>query len=125
MPSDSFSNTKKSQDAAIHFGHIAPKFASLTDKILFDDIWQRTEQLTQRERSLITIASLITQSRPDQLLYHLKKAHQNKISQNELVEVVTHLAFYAGWPSAAAAISQLEVLFAQLKLEETEPNPKK
>lgn len=125
MPLRTSSSIDDSQDAAIHFGHIAPKFASLTDKILFDDIWQRTEQLTQRERSLITIASLITQSRPNQLLYHLKKAHQNKVSQNELVEVVTHLAFYAGWPSAAAAISQLEILFTQLKLEKMESSHEK
>ncbi|MBJ7536350.1 carboxymuconolactone decarboxylase family protein [Marinomonas transparens] len=102
--------TSPSNNGEIHFGHIAPEFGKLTDKILFDKIWQRTEYLTPRERSLITVASLITQSRPEQLMFHLKKAQENKVSHEALAEVMTHLAFYAGWPSAAAAISQLETL---------------
>lgn len=104
-----------SNQGALHFGHIAPEFARLTDQVLFDQVWQRTEHLNARERSLITIASLITQSRPEPLLFHLKKANENKISHEELAEVITHLAFYAGWPSAAAATAQLQTLIAQNK----------
>ncbi|KZN14504.1 hypothetical protein OA79_05955 [Marinomonas sp. TW1] len=97
----------------LHFGHIAPEFAKLTDQVLFDQVWQRTKQLSARERSLITIASLITQARPEPLLFHLKKANDNKVSHEELAEVITHLAFYAGWPSAAAASTQLQTLITE------------
>ena len=104
------STTKKdkSTQGLQHFGHITPKFADITDKILFDDIWERTSQLNQRERSLITVSSLITQSRPNQLLFHLQKALDNGIHHDELAELITHLAFYAGWPSAATAIDLLD-----------------
>jgi 4-carboxymuconolactone decarboxylase len=90
-------------------GDIAPKFAELTDQVLFDDIWQRPG-LPPRERSLITVASLIALNRSEQLPFHLRRALENGVTQAELVEVVTHLAFYAGWPTAASAISALRQL---------------
>lgn len=90
-------------------GDIAPRFAELTDQVLFDDIWQRPG-LPARERSLITVASLIALNRSEQLPFHLQRALDNGITHTELVEVVTHLAFYAGWPTAASAISALRQL---------------
>ncbi|MFZ3003191.1 MAG: carboxymuconolactone decarboxylase family protein [Undibacterium umbellatum] len=90
-------------------GDIAPKFAELTDQVLFDDIWQRPG-LPPRERSLITVASLIALNRSEQLPFHLQRALDNGVTQAELVEVVTHLAFYTGWPTAASAVSALRHL---------------
>jgi 4-carboxymuconolactone decarboxylase len=85
------------------FGHIAPKFAQLTDEVLFGDVWARPG-LSPRDRSLITVSALIAMNRPDQLRAHLARARENDLSDAELVEVITHLAFYAGWPSAVTAI---------------------
>lgn len=90
-------------------GEIAPKFAELTDQVLFDDIWQRPG-LPPRERSLITVATLIALNRSEQLPFHLQRALDNGITQAELVEVITHLAFYAGWPTAASAVNVLRQL---------------
>jgi 4-carboxymuconolactone decarboxylase len=90
-------------------GDIAPKLAELTDRLLFDDVWQRP-QLTPRERSLATVAALIALNRGEQLPFHLRRARDNGISRDELAELVTHLAFYAGWPCAASAISALRAL---------------
>ena len=85
---------------------IAPKLAQLTEETLFADIWQRSE-LSPRDRSLITVAALVALGRTGQLPWHLQLAQQNGLSPQQLVEVMTHLAFYAGWP---AAVSALEVL---------------
>ncbi|MFZ6743679.1 carboxymuconolactone decarboxylase family protein [Undibacterium sp. JH2W] len=92
-------------------GDIAPKFAELTDQVLFDDIWQRPG-LPARDRSLITVATLIALNRSEQLPFHMQRALDNGISQAELVEVITHLAFYAGWPTAASAVNALRQLLA-------------
>lgn len=91
-------------------GDIAPKLAELTDGLLFDDVWQRP-QLTPRERSLATVAALIALDRGEQLPFHLRRARDNGISRDELAELITHLAFYAGWPCAASAISALRALY--------------
>jgi 4-carboxymuconolactone decarboxylase len=85
------------------FGDIAPKFAQLTDDVLFGDVWARPG-LSQRDRSLITVSALVAMNRPDQLRGHLARARQNGLSEDELIEATTHLAFYAGWPSAVTAI---------------------
>ncbi|BBB68231.1 hypothetical protein UNDYM_3978 [Undibacterium sp. YM2] len=92
-------------------GDIAPKFAELTDTVLFDDIWQRPG-LAARERSLITVATLIALNRSEQLPFHMQRALDNGITNAELVEVITHLAFYAGWPTAASAVTVLRQLSA-------------
>jgi 4-carboxymuconolactone decarboxylase len=84
------------------FGDINPKLAELTDNVLFGDVWARPG-LSQRDRSLITVAALIAMNRPDQLRSHLARARDNGLTEAELVEVMTHLAFYAGWPSAITA----------------------
>lgn len=90
-------------------GNIAPKLAQLTDEVLFGDIWERTA-LSKRERSLITVATLIALYRLEQLPFHLQRALENGLSLEELVEVATHLAFYAGWPTAASAVKQIQGL---------------
>ena len=86
---------------------IAPKLAELSQQVLFDDIWQR-DALTPRERSLITLAALTTLGRVQQLPWHIEFAQQNGLAREEIVEVFTHLAFYAGWPAAVSALSCLE-----------------
>jgi 4-carboxymuconolactone decarboxylase len=84
-------------------GDFAPKLANLTDEVLFGDVWERKE-LSKRDRSLATVAALIAMNRPDQLRFHLNFAVQNGVKKEELIEVITHLAFYTGWPSAMGAI---------------------
>lgn len=90
-----------------HFGKIAPKFAEVTDKVLFGDVWERPE-LSPRDRSIVTVSALITAFRPDELFWHLKRALANGVTREELIEIITHLAFYAGWPSAHTAIVTLQ-----------------
>jgi 4-carboxymuconolactone decarboxylase len=90
-------------------GDIAPKLAELSDQVLFADIWQRP-QLSPRERSLATVAALVALNHGEQLPFHLRRARDNGISRDELAELVTHLAFYAGWPCAASAVSALRAL---------------
>lgn len=84
------------------FGAVAPALADYTDKVLFDDLWKRPG-LAPRDRSLITVATLVALYRTN-LPFHLKKALENGLSREELVEVITHLAFYSGWPTAATAV---------------------
>ena len=81
---------------------VAPKLVELTEQVLFGDVWERPG-LSKRDRSLITVAALIGQSRPDQLRAHLRRAQANGVKRDEIVEMITHLAFYAGWPSAMSA----------------------
>ncbi len=80
-------------------GDVAPKLADLTDKVLFGDVWERPG-LSKRDRSLVTVSALIAMNRPDQLRSHLALARQNGLTEEELVEAITHLAFYSGWPNA-------------------------
>ena len=94
------------------FGDVAPKFAELTDHVLFGDVWARPG-LSPRDRSLITVAALIAMNRPGQLRAHLDRARDNGATQDELVETITHLAFYAGWPSAVTAVGVAREAFQQ------------
>lgn len=87
-------------------GDLAPKLAELTDQTLFDDVWQRPG-LTPRERSFATVSALIALYRLEQLPFHFQRARDNGMNQDELVELITHLAFYAGWPCAVSALSVL------------------
>ncbi len=93
-------------------GDFAPKLVELTDRVLFGDVWERTE-LSKRDRSLVTVAALIALNRPDQLRFHLQKALDNGLKKEELVEVITHLAFYSGWPNAMNAIMVAKELFSK------------
>ena len=85
-------------------GDFLPKMVSLTDDTLFGDIWERPE-LSPRDRSLITVAALITNGSTEQLGGHLARARENGLTDEELKEVIVHLAFYAGWPRAMSAIT--------------------
>lgn len=92
------------------FGDFAPKLAQLTDDVLYGDVWERSE-LSKRDRSLVTVAALIALNRPDQLRSHLVRARENGVTQEELIETITHLAFYAGWPNAVNAINVAKEVF--------------
>jgi len=85
---------------------VAPKLSELTADVLFNDIWQRQE-LSRRERSLITLATLTALGRNGQLPWHINFALSNGLERKEIVEVFTHLAFYAGWPAAVSALECL------------------
>jgi 4-carboxymuconolactone decarboxylase len=91
-------------------GDFSPKLVELTDRVLFGDVWARP-QLSQRDRSLVTVSALIAMNRPDQLRSHLARARDNGVTQEELVETITHLAFYAGWPSAMTAVTVAREVF--------------
>jgi 4-carboxymuconolactone decarboxylase len=78
--------------------------AHYTDKILFDEVWERPE-LSKRDRSLATLSALVAMGSTEQLKFHLAFARDNGLTQEELIEALTHLAFYAGWPKAMAAIA--------------------
>jgi 4-carboxymuconolactone decarboxylase len=91
-------------------GDIAPKLADLTDNVLFADVWERPG-LSKRDRSLATVAALIAMNRPDQLRSHLARARDNGLTEQELIEAITHLAFYAGWPSAVTAVGVAREVF--------------
>ncbi len=91
-------------------GDFAPKLADITDNVLYADIWERPE-LSKRDRSLATVAALIAMNRPDQLRSHLRMARQNGVTQAELIETITHLAFYSGWPNAVTAIGVAREVF--------------
>jgi len=93
-------------------GGFAPKMVELTDDVLFGDVWKRPG-LCPRDRSLVTVAALAATHRPDQLNSHLCLALQNGLTQEELVEALTHLAFYAGWPSGIGALLQLRTIAAE------------
>lgn len=93
-------------------GDIAPKLAQLTDDILFGDVWARPE-LARRDRSLVTVAALVTGGSTEQLVGHLRIAQQNGLTETELVEAIVHLAFYAGWPKAMSAIAVAKRVFAE------------
>ncbi len=95
-------------------GDIAPKLAELTDNVLFADVWARP-QLARRDRSLVTVSALVAMNRPDQLRSHLALAKQNGVTEEELVEAITHLAFYAGWPCAMSAAAVAKEVFKQPK----------
>ena len=104
------SEPKEQSRAQQLMGDFAPKLAELTDDVLFGDVWER-EGLSQRDRSLITVAALVANGNTDQLPGHLNRARANGISEAELSEVMTHLAFYAGWPRAISAILVAKEVF--------------
>ena len=93
-------------------GDFAPKLVELTDDVLFGDVWERPG-LSKRDRSLITVAALVALYRPEQLPGHLRRAIDNGLTEDELIEAITHLAFYAGWPSAMSAIGTAKKIFEQ------------
>jgi 4-carboxymuconolactone decarboxylase len=107
-PSAAGSSGERPSQKAI--GDFAPKLAELTDNVLYGDVWERP-QLSKRDRSLVTVSALIALNRPDQLRSHFVKARENGVTQEELIETITHLAFYAGWPNAVSAIGVAREIF--------------
>jgi 4-carboxymuconolactone decarboxylase len=98
-------------NAARTIGDVAPKLADLTENVLFGDVWERPG-LSKRDRSLITVAALVALYRTEQLGLHLQRALDNGVTRDELIEEITHLAFYAGWPCAITAATMAKRLFA-------------
>ncbi|WP_396599700.1 carboxymuconolactone decarboxylase family protein [Frigoribacterium sp. R86507] len=93
------------------FGDFAPKLAELTDDVLFADVWNRPE-LSARDRSLITVAVLTAGGNTEQLKFHLGRAVENGVTQEDLVEAITHVTLYAGWPNGMAAMGVAKDLFS-------------
>jgi len=93
-------------------GDIAPKLAQLTDDVLFGDVWTRPE-LNPRDRSLVTVAALVTTGSTEQIVGHLRRAKDNGLTETELVEAIIHLAFYAGWPRAMSALTVAKTVFTE------------
>lgn len=91
-------------------GDFAPKLVSLTDDVLFGDVWERPE-LSRRDRSLVTVAALIANGNTEVLPGQFARARENGLTETELKEVIIHLAFYAGWPRAFAAIAVARQVF--------------
>jgi 4-carboxymuconolactone decarboxylase len=90
----------------------APKLVELTEKVLFGDVWERP-QLSKRDRSLITCAALVATGKTEQMGFHFPRAIENGVTEEELIELITHLAFYAGWPSAMSAATRAKELLAR------------
>lgn len=90
----------------------APKFAQLNDDVLFGEVWSREEQLSPRDRSLITVSALMASGILDtSLLHHIERAKVNGVTQEEMAEALTQLAFYAGWPKAWAALRMAKEVY--------------
>jgi 4-carboxymuconolactone decarboxylase len=87
-----------------------PSWPNLTEKVLFGDVWERPG-LSKRDRSVITVSALVAMNRTEQLPFHLRRALENGVTKDELVELITHLAFYSGWPTAMSAISLAKEVF--------------
>jgi 4-carboxymuconolactone decarboxylase len=104
-------NTQKPMRAP--WGDIAPDLTEITDQVLFDDVWQRPG-LNPRDRSLITVAALVALYRINELPFHMTKALENGVTRDEIVELITHLAFYSGWPTAGTAVGIARQVFAEV-----------
>jgi 4-carboxymuconolactone decarboxylase len=92
-------------------GDFAPALVHFTDDVLFGEVWKRPE-LSPRDRSLVTVAALIAGGNAEQLNFHLQYAKDNGVTQEELIEAITHIAFYAGWPKAFSAIGVAKQVFS-------------
>jgi 4-carboxymuconolactone decarboxylase len=103
-------NAEQETPAQRLIGDFAPKLVELTDGVLFGDVWARPE-LSHRDRSLITCAALVAGGNTEQLRGHLARAVDNGLTETELKEAITHLAFYAGWPRAMSAITVAKEVF--------------
>lgn len=104
--------TKKPPATIAQVKDIVPKLAELTERVVFGEVWSRPG-LSQRDRSLITVAALIALARDDQLKGHLWRAMDNGVTKEEISEICTHLAFYAGWPNGIAAAKVAKAMYAE------------
>ena len=95
-------------------GTFAPKFAELNDDVLFGQVWSREEQLSLRDRSLVTVVALMAQGLTDESFrYHLMSAKKNGITKEEMAEIITHAAFYCGWPRAWAVFRMAKEVYGE------------
>ena len=109
--------TKKQTAGRDRLGKLAPKFAEMNDDVLFGEIWSREEQLSARDRSMITIAALFSAGLYPQLKSHLALGKAHGITKAEAVEIVTHLAFYCGWPKAWSTFPMIEEIWSEDEVE--------
>lgn len=97
-------------------GTFAPKFAELNDDVLFGEVWSREKQLSLRDRSIVTVTALMAQGLTDSSFkYHLETAKKNGVTGEEMAEILTHAAFYAGWSKAWAAFRMAKEVYAELE----------
>ena len=92
-------------------GKFAPKFAEINDDILFGEVWSREDKLSEKIRSIVTISALISGGNIEQLSYHLEKGKENGITKEEISEIITHIAFYVGWPKAWSAFNKAKEIY--------------
>src|SRR5438128_9209232 len=108
MRGDDDMDTNKPPSAAQKaIGDIAPKLVEITDRVLFGDVWERP-QLSKRDRSLITCAALVATGKTEQMSFHFPRAIENGVTEQEIIELITHLAFYAGWPNPMSAATKVK-----------------
>jgi 4-carboxymuconolactone decarboxylase len=103
-------NNKPLPSTRERIGDVAPKLVDLTEKVLFGDVWERPG-LSKRDRSVITVTALVAMNRTEQLPFHLRRALENGVTKDELVELITHMAFYSGWPTAMSAMGLAKEAF--------------
>ena len=104
----------KPSGAQLLYGDIAPRLAEFSDNVLYKDVWGN-DTLSARDRSLITCAALTVLGRTEQMPVHFPKAIENGVTQEEMAEMITHLAFYAGWPTSVSAIQRLKEVVKEEK----------
>jgi 4-carboxymuconolactone decarboxylase len=105
-------NDTRSTALRDNLGSLAPKLVDLTEEVLFADVWERPE-LSKRDRSLITCAALVALGKTEQMDFHLPNAIRNGVTHDELIELITHLAFYVGWPNAMSAANRAKALLVE------------
>lgn len=111
---------KKQTAGRDHLGNLAPEFARLNDDVLFGEVWSREEQLSPRDRSLITISALFSAGLYPQLKSHLIMGKEHGLTKQEVVETITQLAFYCGWPKAWSTFPMIEEVYGDEEGERTE-----
>lgn len=95
-------------------GEFAPKFAAVNDDVLFGEVWSRTAQLSARDRSIVTVTALLSTDSLDSSLEHrIRRTKANSVTQEEITEVITHAAFYSGWPKAGGALRIAKDVYAE------------
>ena len=95
-------------------GDLAPKFAELNDDVLFGQVWSREQELSLRDRSIITVVALVSKGITDSSLkYHIGNAKKNGVTREEMAEIITHIAFYVGWPNAWAVFPMVREVYQE------------
>ena len=110
LPLDKAAEEKRAATVAQQFGSVAPGLVHFTTDLLFNDLWLRPD-LAPRDRSLVTVSALIAAGQVAQMPFHLNKAMDNGLTQTQAAEVITHLAFYVGWPNAMSALPVAKEVF--------------